>query len=471
MKRKVYHDIEIVDIAAKGHVIGKKDGKAFLLKDAVPGDIVSADIGRKRKGMLTGRIIDITDKSADRTEPKCRHFDYCGGCNWQNLTYPKQLEYKNTQVQNQLKRIGQIEAKEVFPIQGAGELYQYRNKLEFTFTDKRWLTPEEIDSSAEIEERRGLGFHVPGRFDWVMHITECLLEPGIHNDIRNFVFDKARELNISFFDLKEKKGELRNLVLRRNLSGDWMLVLICWSKNELTEKLCIETKNAFDEIKSVWIVENQKLNDDFSDCPMRHITGELYLSETFVNNQTEVQTNFQIGPKSFFQTNPKQAEKLYNRVYDWAEISSDDVVYDLYTGTGSIALFLARQAKKVVGIEYVPEAVEDARLNSQLNEVDNCVFYAGDMKDILTPELISKEGNPDVLIADPPRAGMHADVIEQILKVSPKRIIYVSCDPATQARDLALLSSKYEVQKSQAFDLFPHTSHVENIVVLSKRPD
>lgn len=469
MKRKTVENIEIVDIGAKGKVIGKKEGLAYLLNGAVPGDTVTATIGRKRKGMLTGFIDEITTFSEERTEPRCHHFDHCGGCNWQNLNYDAQVRFKDQQVTNQLRRIGSIEAQEVLPIQTADEIYNYRNKLEFTFTNQRWLRPDEISSGEDIPDRRALGFHVPGRFDWVMQIDQCHLEPEIHNDIRNTVFDTAKTLDLSFYNLKDKHGIMRNLVLRRNNAGDWMLVLIASEDSKTVRNLLEAVNDKFEMIRSVWLIVNTKVNDDFSDCPMVHIHGTKTIVETFHNSATGESTSYNIGPKSFFQTNAAQAQKLYQRVFDWADISPEDNVYDLYTGTGSIALYMARQAKKVVGIEYIEEAVADARLNAEMNSVDNCEFFAGDMKDILTKDFIAEHGAPDVLITDPPRAGMHKDVVLQILEVEPKRIVYVSCDPATQARDLDILSEKYDVVKSQAFDLFPHTSHVENVVRLERK--
>jgi len=463
-KGTVVSGIEIVDIGAKGKVIGKKDGVTFMTKDAVPGDIVSIRIKKNKKNYKEGQMVSVDTPSPMRLEPKCEHFDHCGGCSWQNLDYAKQIAYKESRVNQQITRIAHIDDYKAIPILGSEWIYEYRNKLEFTFIEKRWLTLDQLNDESVVKSP-GLGFHVPGRFDWVMHIEKCHLEEPIHNDIRNFIYDRSMELGLTFYNPHSKEGALRNLVLRCNRNNEWMMLLIGWERTAEVDVLLQEVQAKFPVIQSLWFIQNQKLNDSFSDCPAELITGAPHIIETF-KRPTGEQVQYMIGPKSFFQTNPNQAEKLYQIVYDWANLSDNPVVYDLYTGTGSIALFVADKAQKVVGIEYVPEAIEDAKKNALLNSIDNCEFFAGDMKDILTTDFIAEHGAPDVLITDPPRAGMHADVVERILETAPKRIVYVSCDPATQARDIELLKAKYKLIQIQPVDMFPHTSHVENVALL-----
>ncbi|MEZ4721681.1 MAG: 23S rRNA (uracil(1939)-C(5))-methyltransferase RlmD [Flavobacteriales bacterium] len=465
-KQRIVENVEIVDIGAKGHVIGKKDGVAYLCRDAVPGDVVTLQLGRNKKGMKQGRVQEITKLSDLRIDPKCAHFDYCGGCNWQNMDYAKQVEFKERRVKEQLRRIAGLQGFEALPIMGSKEIYEYRNKLEFTFVNQRWLTPEEIGTGKEINDKRAIGFHVPGRFDWVLHVDQCHLLDDSHNRMRNFLFDKARELDISFFDPKDKTGLLRNVLFRCNRKGQWMVLLVTQKDNKECEALSDAFLKEFPETHSYWIIENSKVNDSFSDCPARLYHGEEHIVETFNRPDGGGSVDYIIGPKSFFQTNSNQAERLYEIVYRWAGLTGDEVVYDLYTGTGSIALYVADKSKKIVGVEYVPEAIEDAKKNAELNGISNVEFYAGDMKDVLTAEFVAQNGKPDVIITDPPRAGMHEDVINRMLEAEPKRIVYVSCDPATQARDIKLLSAKYELVRIQPVDMFPHTSHVENVALL-----
>lgn len=465
-KGTVIADIEIVDIGAKGMVIGKKDGEVFMCKDTVPGDVVSLEMRRKKKGVRQGVVKEITKYSPLRTKPICEHFDHCGGCNWQNLKYTEQLGFKERRVKEQIRRLAGLTDFDALPILGSDEIYYYRNKLEFTFVSHRWLTPEEIQDTEEIKERRGVGFHVPGRYDWVLHINECHLQDSIHNGMRQFIYDQALTLGIPFYHPRDKTGILRNILFRNNRKGEWMILLVVQEHTEEVKKLIDLYLKQFPKTHSFWVIVNEKVNDSFSDCPAELIYGEPHLVENFKRPNDFGNVKYIIGPKSFFQTNPNQAERLYSVVCDFAGLTGSENVYDLYTGTGSIALFLANGAKQITGIEYVPEAIEDAIKNAALNNIENAAFCAGDMKDVLTPELISKYGQPDVLVTDPPRAGMHGDVVQRILEASPKRIVYVSCNPATQARDINLMRKKYQLIKIQPVDMFPHTSHVENVALL-----
>ena len=464
-KGSIVEGIEIVDIGAKGKVIGKKDGQTFMTSGAVPGDVVSIQIRKSKKNYQEGFLKTIESESADRIEPVCEHFGHCGGCSWQNLNYAKQIELKERGVLQQMRRIGGIEDVKHLPILGSNETFHYRNKMEYTFVSERYLTPEEL-SSPEIKKTPALGFHVPGRFDWVLHVNECHLQNTLHNDMRNFIYDEALSAGISFYHPRNQVGIMRNVVLRNNRKGQWMILMIIKERSEETDALCQKMVDRFPEIESFWIIVNNKVNDSFSDCPAQLFHGNENIIETFQRPDNQGSVDYIIGPKSFFQTNSNQAEKLYEIVYNWAGIKSTDTVYDLYTGAGTIALFVAKQAAKVVGVEYVPEAIEDAFKNAALNDVENCSFFAGDMKDVLTPAFIEENGKPDVLITDPPRAGMHSDVIDRILEAEPKRIVYVSCDPSTQARDIALMKHKYNVVQIQPVDMFPHTSHVENVALL-----
>ena len=468
-KGTVITDIEIVDIGAKGMVIGKKDGEVFMCKDAVPGDVVSLEMRRKKKGVRQGVVKEITKHSDLRIEAVCEHFDHCGGCNWQNLKYSEQLGFKERRVKEQIRRLAGLTDFESLPILGSEQIYEYRNKLEFTFVSNRWLTPQEIQDSEEIEERRGVGFHVPGRFDWVLHVSECHLQDKIHNKMRQFVYDSARVLDIPFYHPRDKKGILRNILFRNNRKNEWMVLLIVQEHTDGVKELTKGFLNEFPDTHSLWIIVNEKVNDSFSDCPAELVHGKPHLLETFNRPGNEGEIKYIIGPKSFFQTNPNQAERLYSIVHDFAGLTGEENVYDLYTGTGSIALFLANKAKKITGIEYVPEAIDDAIKNASLNNVTNAKFYAGDMKDVLTSDFIADHGQPDILVTDPPRAGMHADVVQRIIEAAPRRIVYVSCDPATQARDIDLLNLKYKLIKIQPVDMFPHTSHVENVALLELR--
>ena len=465
-KRPIVEEVSIVDIGVKGKVIGKKEGEVYMLKDAVPGDVVTVQVKKSKKSYKEAELVSIEQFSPDRIEPECDHFKYCGGCNWQNFSYEKQIESKGSKVNQQIRRIGGFDGFETLPILGAPEQYFYRNKLEFTFVDQRWLTPEQIQTEETIERMPGLGFHVPGRFDWILHVDKCHLQDEAHNAIRNFIYHKALELKLSFYAPRAQEGTMRNMVLRSTLKGEWMLLLMVKEVTDEVRTLASSIVSEFPHIISLFLVHNNKVNDSYSDCPVELVHGENHLIESLERPNGAGEVKYIIGPKSFFQTNTKQAKNLYHIVYDWANVKENELVYDLYTGTGSIALFVADKAKHVVGVEYVPEAIADAEKNAVLNGVENTSFFAGDMKGILTSEFIAKHGKPDVLITDPPRAGMHEDVVNIILEAEPKRIVYVSCDPATQARDMALLAVKYRLVKIQPVDMFPHTSHVENVALL-----
>jgi 23S rRNA (uracil1939-C5)-methyltransferase len=465
-KARLESGIEIVDIGAKGTVIGKKEGRTYLTKDAVPGDVITIEVRKKKKGFLEGRLMEVTTPSPMREEPRCAHFEHCGGCNWQNLQYAEQIRLKDRRVTEQLRRIAGMTDFEALPILGSEEIFNYRNKMEYTFVSSRWLTPEEIATEEDIPDRQAIGFHVPGRFDWVVHIETCHLQRNEHNDMRQFIFERSKSLNIPFYHPREKSGIMRNVLFRNNRKGDWMVLLVVQEHSDEVKTLSKDFIAAFPTLHSLWVIVNEKVNDSFSDCPAELVHGEPHLIETFNRPNNAGSVEYIIGPKSFFQTNSEQAERLYSIIYDFAALSGSEVVYDLYTGTGSIALFVADKAKELVGVEYIPEAIEDAQTNAQMNGVANAKFFAGDMKDVLTPAFIATHGKPDVLITDPPRAGMHADVIDRILEAMPKRVVYVSCDPATQARDIKMMESKYKLIKIQPVDMFPHTSHVENVALL-----
>ncbi|GAB4377066.1 MAG: 23S rRNA (uracil(1939)-C(5))-methyltransferase RlmD [Salibacteraceae bacterium] len=463
-RKSIIEEVEIVDLASKGFTIGKSDSATVLCKGAVPGDVVKLEVLRKRKGMPEGRPVEYISHSPWRVEPKCRHFEWCGGCNWQNLGYDKQLELKSNRVSQQIKSIGGVGNFDVLPPLGCETTFEYRNKLEFTFTNHRWLTPQEIQSEKEFKTRLGLGFHVPGRYDQVMHIDECLLQHSLHNSMRNFVFERARELGLSFNDPRSNEGLLRNVVFRNTTNNEWMVILIARRHTNEVTQLGQDLARSFAQIKSLWVIENDKKNDSYADCNAFHIHGNATIRET-LKRADGSSVSYQVGPKSFFQTNSTQAEKLYQVVAGWANATKSDVVYDLYCGAGTIGLFIAAEAKQVIGAEYVKDAVADAENNAWLNGIENAEFFAGDLKDLISDEFFEKSGKPDIIITDPPRAGMHHSVTERLNQSGAKRIVYVSCDAATQARDIALLNN-YRLVKIQPVDMFPHTSHMENVALL-----
>ena len=461
----IHEKVTITDIAAEGKAIAKVDDKVIFIPFVAPGDVVDIQITRKKSSYAEGKAIHFHEYSDKRAVPFCEHFGTCGGCKWQHIPYDEQLKYKQQQVMDSLTRIGKIEAKETFPILGSAKTTYYRNKLEFTFSNKKWLTLEQINSDESFSCMDALGFHIPGLFDKVLDINKCWLQ----NDLSNRIRLDIREFCISnegyeFFDIRKQTGLMRNIIIRTSSTGENMLIVIFYkNEEEQIEKLMAHLTATFPEITSMLYIVNEKCNDTITDQNVVVYNGKDYIEEEMEG------LKFKIGPKSFYQTNSDQAYNLYKITREFAGLTGSELVYDLYTGTGTIANFVSRSAKKVIGIEYVPEAIEDAKVNSANNKIENTLFYAGDMKDILTQEFINQHGRPDVIITDPPRAGMHDDVINAILFAEAQKIVYVSCNPATQARDLSLLAAKYDVIKVQPVDMFPHTHHVENVVLLEKR--
>ena len=435
----------------------------------VPGDVVDLQLKRKKNKYAEAVAVKFHEYSPQRAQPFCQHYGVCGGCKWQCLSYADQIKYKQKQVTDNLTRIGKVELPEISPILGSEKTEFYRNKLEFTFSDKRWLTEEEVKADVKYDQMNAVGFHIPGAFDKVLAIDKCWLQDDISNQIRNAIRDYAYEHNYAFYNIRNHEGLLRNLMIRTSSTGELMVLLqvrvSCDKDLEQTKELLAYVADQFPQITSLLYVVNNKQNDTINDLDVQVFKGNDHIFEEMEG------LRFKVGPKSFYQTNSEQAYNLYKVARDFAGLTGEELVYDLYTGTGTIANFVSRQAKKVIGIEYVPEAIEDAKVNSAINGIDNTLFYAGDMKDMLTQDFINEHGRPDVIITDPPRAGMHNDVIDVILFAEPKRIVYVSCNPATQARDLSLLDAKYKVIKVQPVDMFPHTHHVENVVLLEKREE
>ncbi len=463
----ILENITITDVAAEGKALARVNDMVVFVSWAVPGDIVDLQVTRKKHSYCEARIIKFHKESPLRIKPRCAHFGICGGCKWQNLPYEEQLKAKHKQVFDQLTRIGKIELPEFRPIMGSVNEYEYRNKLEFGFSNKRWLTPEEVSTELDIKDKNALGFHITGAFDKIYPIEQCHLMEPLHNEIRNSIRDYGLEHNLSFYDLRNQCGLLRDMVLRNSNTGEWMLIMQFRFDEEGDEQKALDLMqfvgDKFPQITSLMYVNNQKCNDTFGDLDVKTFKGNDHIFETMED------LRFKVGPKSFYQTNTDQAWHLYSVAREFAGLTGNELVYDLYTGTGTIANFVARKARKVVGIEYVPEAIEDAKINSLVNGIENTIFFAGDMKDILTEDFITEHGRPDVIITDPPRAGMHPDVINVILQAQPKRIVYVSCNPATQARDLQLMDADYKVTEVQPVDMFPHTPHVENVVLLERR--
>ena len=459
-----YENVLITDVAAEGNAIAKIDDIVLFVEGVIPGDVVNVQITKKRKRYYEGRVLEIVTPSKDRLPAFCKHFGTCGGCKWQILPYEKQLFYKEKQAKDQLERIGHVSVEEFLPILGSECKEYYRNKLEFTFSNKRWITADEVKENAEITNSNALGFHVPRLFDKVVDIEHCHLQGEPSNQIRNFIREFAFNHNYTFFDIRNHAGLLRNLIIRTSTNGECMVIVVFYENNEEQIKTLLSAlHDNFPQITSLLYIINQKANDTIGDQEVLTYFGKDFIIEEMENLQ------FKVGPKSFYQTNSNQAYELYKIAREFAQLTGNELVYDLYTGTGTIANFVAKKARQVIGIEYVPEAIEDAKINSQLNNITNTLFYAGDMKDILNDDFIKIHGKPDVIITDPPRAGMHEDVVETILRAMPKRIVYVSCNPATQARDLQLFSTAYAIKKSRAVDMFPHTQHVENVVLLEIR--
>ncbi len=463
-KNQIFENIELIDAGAKGVAVGKdEEGRVVFVKNAVPGDVVDVQVRKKRKKYLEGVPVVFHKYSDKRVKPECEHFGVCGGCKWQNLGYEHQLFYKQKEVENNLKRLGGVEIPEMTPIKGADEVYFYRNKMEFSFSDKRWITEEEVMSGEDFTDTNALGFHIPGMWSKILDLKNCHLQAEPSNSIRLSVKKYAEEHNLEFFDLYNQEGFLRTLMIRTSSTGE-LMVLIQFYKEDKNkrEALLNFLKDKF-EITSLLYAINPKGNDSLYDLDIKLFNGRDHIFEEMEGLQ------FKIGPKSFYQTNSNQAFELYKLTRNFAGLKGDELVYDLYTGTGTIAQFVSKKANKVIGVEAVPEAIEAAKENAKRNNIDNCTFYCGDMKEVFTEEFINQNGQPDVIITDPPRDGMHKKVIEQIIKVAPEKVVYVSCNSATQARDLALMDEFYKVIKVQPVDMFPQTHHVENIVLLEKR--
>jgi 23S rRNA (uracil1939-C5)-methyltransferase len=464
-KKQVFTNIEVLDAGAKGKSIAKADdGRVIFLSNAIPGDVVDIETHKKRKSFFEGKAIAFHSYSEKRTEPKCEHFGTCGGCKWQSMDYKYQLEYKENEVINNLKRIGHLELPEVTPILGSAEQYFYRNKMEFSFSDSRWLTVDEIASDKDLGDRNALGFHIPGMWDKILNIDKCWLQADPSNAIRNSVRDFAIKHNFAFFNTRQQTGLLRTLMIRNTSIGELMVVVQFFDNDKEKRELLLNyLAETFPEITSLQYVVNQKANDTVYDQSIICYSGRDHIFEEMEG------LKFKINAKSFYQTNSKQAYELYKITRDFAGLSGNELVYDLYTGTGTIAQFVAKHAKHVVGIESVPDAITAAKENAKFNGIENVDFFVGDMKNVFNDAFITANGQPDIIITDPPRDGMHKDVVAQILKIAPKRVVYVSCNSATQARDLALMKEGYKIIKTQAVDMFPQTHHVENVILLEKR--
>ena len=474
----ILEHITISDYAAEGKALARVDDIVVFVPWAVPGDVVDLQVRRKKHSFMEAEIIRFHEYSPRRTKPFCQHFGVCGGCKWQQIPYEEQLKMKQQQVYDQLTRIGKIELPEFRPILGSVKTQEYRNKLDFGCANKRYLTNEEIaslphDQSQSLKDQPAIGFHITGAFDKILPIEKCWLMDNLHNEIRNEVRDYATKHGLSFFDLRQQVGLLRDVIIRNSASGEWMVIFQFHYDETGGEQEAVgllqHIADKFPQITSLLYLDNQKCNDTIGDQDILVFKGEDHIFELMED------LKFKVGPKSFYQTNTEQAYHLYSVAREFAfssqtsEIGQKPLVYDLYTGTGTIANFVAKKARQVIGIEYVPEAIEDAKINSEINGIENTLFYAGDMKDILTDDFIREHGRPDVIITDPPRAGMHPDVVKTILNAAPERIVYVSCNPATQARDLQMLDETYRVVAVQPVDMFPHTPHVENVVLLEKR--
>jgi len=458
--------VKITDIGTEGNAVAKVDGQVVFVPMLIPGDVVDIRVRKKRRKYMEGTAVRFHEYSSDRIEPRCTHFGVCGGCKWQHLRYEKQLEFKEKQVIDNLTRIGKLELSGVRPILGSSEIYGYRNKLEFTFSDKRWLTREEMlaDNDRIVED--ALGFHIPGYFDKVLDIRECHFQPDPSNAIRDSVRRYAHRKSLAFFNIRQQSGFLRNLIIRTTRSGNVMVIVVFFmDERERINGLMEHLRTEFPRITSLYYIINTKKNDSLSDQVPVLYSGDDHLLEEIDS------LKFRIGPLSFYQTNTLQAGKLYAVAKEFAGLTGRETVYDLYTGAGTIACYVAGEAGKVIGMEYVDAAVEDAVINSGINNIGNTEFYAGDIRLLLNEKFIQEKGRPDVIITDPPRAGMHSDVVEQILSAGPSRIVYISCNPSTQARDAGLMSEKYRVTAVQPVDMFPHTHHVENVILLERRRD
>lgn len=463
----ILEGVTITDVAAEGKSLTRVNDMVVFVPFAVPGDVVDLQVRKKKHHYCEAEVVRFIKYSERRAEPVCQHFGICGGCKWQNLPYEDQLKAKQKQVHDQLTRIGKVELPDFRPILGSEKIYEYRNKLEFSCSNKRWLTKEEVNSGVQLDHKNAIGFHITGAFDKIYPIEKCWLMDDLCNQIRNEIRDYALNNGISFFDVREQTGLLRDIMIRNSSTGEWMVLVQFKFQEQGDEQrahdLLQHIGDRFPQITSLLYVNNQKCNDTFSDQTIEVFKGKDHITEMMDKLQ------FKVAAKSFYQTNTQQAFHLYEVARQLAQLTGKELVYDLYTGTGTIANFVARHAQQVIGIEYVEDAIADAKANSKCNGIENTLFYAGDMKDILTDEFVEQHGKPDVIITDPPRAGMHPDVIQTILRAAPKRIVYVSCNPATQARDLEVLNEQYRVEAVQPVDMFPHTPHVENVVLLEQR--
>ena len=458
-EKRQLENIEIFDIAEEGKGVGRYEDLVLFIEKAIPGDVVNVELQRKKKNFAEGRVTQIVKSSPFRIEPFCPHFGVCGGCKWQHMSYQAQLKFKHQYVDNALTRIGKVDTSSMEEILGSQNTTYYRNKLEYTFSNKRWLTDR--DAVVDPEDMNALGFHVPGRFDKILDIEHCYLQQDPSNKLRNNLRDFAIQHGVTFYDLRAHEGALRNLIIRTSSTGETMVVVVfAYPEEGQVELVMNHLASEFPDITSLLYIINQKRNDTIFDQEI-----EVFKGRDFIYEEMEG-LKFKVGPKSFYQTNSHQAYELYKITREFAELKGDELVYDLYTGAGTIANFVARSAREVVGVEYVPSAIEDAKYNSQINGVNNTKFYAGDMKNVLTAEFVAEHGKPDVIITDPPRAGMHADVVNRILEMEAAKVVYVSCNAATQARDLEMLSAKYEIVRIKPVDMFPQTQHVENVVLL-----
>ncbi|WMI65293.1 23S rRNA (uracil(1939)-C(5))-methyltransferase RlmD [Aestuariibaculum sp. YM273] len=464
-RKQIFTNVEVVDAGAKGKTVAKApDGKVIFLPNAVPGDVVDVQTFKARKAYYEGKATVFHKLSDKRTEPACEHFGVCGGCKWQDMAYEHQLYYKQKEVTNNLTRLGHIELPEVTPILGSANQYFYRNKMEFSFSDSRWLTLEEVQSGEDVGDRNALGFHIPGMWDKILDVKTCHLQQDPSNAIRNSVKNFAIENGLEFFNTRNQTGLLRTMMIRTSTTGDIMVLIQFFKEDKKQRELLLDfIADKFPEVTSLLYVINGKANDTIYDQEVICYKGDDHIFEEMEG------LKFKINAKSFYQTNSEQAFELYKITRDFADLSGDELVYDLYTGTGTIAQFVSRKAKKVVGVEAVPDAILAAKENAERNNITNCEFFVGDMKNVFNQEFIDTHGVPDIIITDPPRDGMHKDVVQQILNIAPKRVVYVSCNSATQARDLALMNDMYKVIKTQAVDMFPQTFHVENVVLLEKR--
>ena len=465
------NNVEIIDAGSEGMSIAKPEEKVVFIPFGAPGDIVDIQVFKKKSNCFDGKIVNIVKESDKRVKPVCQHFGLCGGCKWQHLDYQWQLYYKQKQVKDNLDRIAKIEYPEITPILGCEKQYYYRNKVEYSFSNRKWLTDGAPAGTYTEEQCKGFGYHLPGLFDRVIDIEHCYLQAEPSNEIRLFIKDFTMEKGLSYHNVRAHQGTMRNVIVRCNGKGEFMVIIIINEENSIVRNELIPAlSEKFPQIISIMLVINPKFNDTISDLPFECLKGDPYLIETMKSPRIGFEDlSFRVGPVSFFQTNVYQAERLYKAAFNLADVSGDELMYDLYTGTGTIALYFSRFVKKVVGIEYVEEAIADARINAQINNIDNATFYAGDMAKVLDDAFIVENGTPDIIVTDPPRAGMADKVIEQLKKIKAKKIIYISCNPATQARDLQLLNDLYEVVAVQPVDMFPHTQHVENIASLKLR--